>query len=163
MVPQTASFPVEYPLIILHSTVSSDPSIHPSIYPSIHTSIHPSQLASHPFIRSSIYGFTVFLLDLGRFFSFLILFTVGSTPWTGDQPLARPRPTRRTTKTQNKRTQTSMPSVGFEPMIPAFERAKTVHALDRAATVIGYDLLIESINRQTPENIPSYKSIISLS
>jgi hypothetical protein len=29
------------------------------------------------------------------------------------------------TQTQNKRTQTSMPRVGFEPMIPAFERAKT--------------------------------------
>jgi hypothetical protein len=27
--------------------------------------------------------------------------------------------------------------VGFEPTIPAFERAKTVHVLDRAATVIG--------------------------
>jgi hypothetical protein len=27
--------------------------------------------------------------------------------------------------------------VGFEPRIPVFERAKTVHALDRAATVIG--------------------------
>jgi hypothetical protein len=31
-----------------------------------------------------------------------------------------------------------MSRVGFEPMIPAFERAKTVHALDRAATVIGF-------------------------
>jgi hypothetical protein len=30
-----------------------------------------------------------------------------------------------------------MPRVGFEPMTPAFERAKTVHALDRAATVFG--------------------------
>jgi hypothetical protein len=30
-----------------------------------------------------------------------------------------------------------MPQVGFEPTIPAFERAKTVHTLDRAATVIG--------------------------
>jgi hypothetical protein len=30
-----------------------------------------------------------------------------------------------------------MPSVGFETTIPVFERAKTVHALDRAATVIG--------------------------
>jgi hypothetical protein len=29
-----------------------------------------------------------------------------------------------------------MPRVGFEPMIPVFERAKKVHALDRAATVI---------------------------
>jgi hypothetical protein len=31
-----------------------------------------------------------------------------------------------------------MPRVGFESMIPVFERAKTVHTLDRAATVIGY-------------------------
>jgi hypothetical protein len=30
-----------------------------------------------------------------------------------------------------------MPQVGFESTIPAFERAKTIHALDRAATVIG--------------------------
>jgi hypothetical protein len=30
-----------------------------------------------------------------------------------------------------------MPWVGFEPTIPVFERAKTIHALDRAATVIG--------------------------
>jgi hypothetical protein len=27
-----------------------------------------------------------------------------------------------------------MPQVGFEPMIPMFERAKTVHALDREDT-----------------------------
>jgi hypothetical protein len=32
---------------------------------------------------------------------------------------------------QNKRTQTSMPRVGFEPTTPAFELAKTIHALDR--------------------------------
>jgi hypothetical protein len=29
-----------------------------------------------------------------------------------------------------------MPQVGLEPTIPAFEREKTVHALDRAAGVI---------------------------
>jgi hypothetical protein len=33
--------------------------------------------------------------------------------------------------------QTSMPCVRFEPTIPASERAKTVHALDRSATVTG--------------------------
>jgi FAD synthase len=48
---------------------------------------------------------------------------------------------------QNKRTQTSMPRVGLEPTIPDFERSETVHALDRAATVIGnkiiYTLKIE--------------------
>jgi hypothetical protein len=47
----------------------------------------------------------------------------------------------RPTQTQNKCRQTSMPWVGFEPMIPAFERAKAVHDLDRAITVIGRDLL----------------------
>jgi hypothetical protein len=89
----------------------------------------------------SIYGSTVLLLDLGRFFSFLIQYTVGRTPWTGGgggQPVTRPLPTQRTTQTQNKRTQTSIPQVGFEPKIPAFERAKTVPALDRAATVTGW-------------------------
>jgi hypothetical protein len=30
-----------------------------------------------------------------------------------------------------------MPQVGFEPTIPVFEQAKTVHALSRAVTVIG--------------------------
>jgi hypothetical protein len=31
-----------------------------------------------------------------------------------------------------------MPWVGFEPTILAFEQAKTVHALDREANVVGY-------------------------
>jgi hypothetical protein len=53
-----------------------------------------------------IYGSTA-LMDLGRFFSFLIL--VGRTPWPGEQPVARSLPTQRITQTQNKRTQTSMP------------------------------------------------------
>jgi hypothetical protein len=76
------------------------------------------------------------LLGLGRFFSFLIFYTVGRTPWTSDQPVARPLPAHRTVQTQNKRTQTSMPEVEFEFTIPVFERPKTVHALDHAATVI---------------------------
>jgi hypothetical protein len=43
--------------------------------------------------------------------------------------------------------QTSMPWVGFEPTIPATKRVKTVHALDRAATVTGlltYIILFKS-------------------
>jgi hypothetical protein len=35
-----------------------------------------------------------------------------------------------------------MPPLGFEPTIPVFERRKTVHALDSAATVIGFFLLV---------------------
>jgi hypothetical protein len=73
-------------------------------------------------------------------FQFLNLHSVGSTPWTGDQPVARPLPTQTTTQTQNKRTQTSMPRVGFEPTILVFERPKTVHASDRAVTVTGWFL-----------------------
>jgi hypothetical protein len=45
--------------------------------------------------------------------------------------------THRTARTKNKRTQKSMTQMGFEPMIRVFERAKTIHALDRATTVIG--------------------------
>jgi hypothetical protein len=71
------------------------------------------------------------------FSSFLILYTLGRSPWAGDQSVARPLPTHRTTQTHNKLTQTSMLWVGFEPTMPAFERAKTVYALDSVATVIG--------------------------
>jgi hypothetical protein len=42
--------------------------------------------------------------------------------------------------------QTSMPLAGFEPMIPASERAKTVHVLDRAATVTGPNIPVREIN-----------------
>jgi hypothetical protein len=70
-------------------------------------------------------------------FQFLNLYTVGRTHWKGNQPVARPRSAHRTTKTQNKRIQTSMPLVRFEPTIPVFKRTQTVHALDGAATAIG--------------------------
>jgi hypothetical protein len=42
----------------------------------------------------------------------------------------------RKTQTEKKCGQTSIPPVGFEPMIPAFELAKTFHALDSVAIVI---------------------------
>jgi hypothetical protein len=53
----------------------------------------------------------------------------------GDQRVARPLPTHKTMQTWNKRTQTSMSRVGFEPTNPEFERAKTVRSSDRTATV----------------------------
>jgi hypothetical protein len=76
-------------------------------------------------------------VHLGHILSFLILYQVGRTPLTRDQPVARPLLTNRTAQTQNKRRQISMPRVRFEPTIPALERAETIRALDRAATVIG--------------------------
>jgi hypothetical protein len=83
------------------------------------------------------------LLPCGGFQFSLDLYTIGRTPWTSDRPIARPLPKYRTTQTE-KRTrphmhthQTSMPYVGFESTITASERAKTVHAPERSATVPG--------------------------
>jgi hypothetical protein len=44
--------------------------------------------------------------------------------------------------------------VGFETTILVFERAKTVHALDRAATVIGIRHCITGVIEEVPLNIP---------
>jgi hypothetical protein len=49
-----------------------------------------------------------------------------------------------------------MPQVGFKPTIPMFERAKTIHALEHAATVIGFEspywIIIQNQNN-VPLNI----------
>jgi hypothetical protein len=104
-------------------TYYSHPSIHSLIHSFIHITFAPCGAQG---IRETL-----------RFhFNFLILQTDCRTPWTGHQPVARPLPTVRKTQTQNKRRQTSMSRVGFEPTIPAFERAKTIYDLDRAATAI---------------------------
>jgi hypothetical protein len=71
-------------------------------------------------------------LDLGHIFSFLIFKRSVGLRGRGDEPVAHTEQHK-----QNKCKQTSMPRVGFEPMIPAFEWAKTVHASGRGATVIG--------------------------
>jgi hypothetical protein len=58
-------------------------------------------------ITYGCFSFSLWLyspLDLSRFFNFLVLYTVGGTPWTEDQPVARPLPTHRSTQTQNKHT-----------------------------------------------------------
>jgi hypothetical protein len=67
----------------------------------------------------------------------------------GDQPVARPLHTHKTTKG----TQTSMPLVVFEPAITVFERAKTGHTCDREATVTG-------TNKETAnENVDSVATV----
>jgi hypothetical protein len=45
-----------------------------------------------------------------------------------------------------------MPLVGLALMIPAFERAKTVDALDRVATVIGHTFILTRVMQQVSEN-----------
>jgi hypothetical protein len=86
-------------------------------------------------IMLSIYGSTA-LVDLGRFFSFLI-YTQSVGPLGRGISQLQSRYLHTEQHRQNKRTRISMPRVRFEPTTPVFERAKTVHALHRAATVIG--------------------------
>jgi hypothetical protein len=45
----------------------------------------------------------------------------------------------------------------FEPTIPVFEREKTAHDLDRAATVIGWKTPL--LNKNTKLNMPHYSQI----
>jgi hypothetical protein len=106
----------------------------------IHSFIHTS-MALQPFVGSWPLSLSLSLLQFHNLFS-----TDGRTPWTSDQPVARGLPTHRTKPTQNKRKQTFMSRVGFEPRVPAFERGKTLRALDRAVTVIGIfiNLLVQN-------------------
>jgi hypothetical protein len=106
----------------------------------LQTMLRSILMLPHLFICLWLYspcGFWLFL-------QFVILYTVGRTAWPVDQPFERPLRKHRTTQIQNKRTQTSMPRVGLEPAIPVFERAKTVPALDGAATVIGFNATVSS-------------------
>jgi hypothetical protein len=78
-------------------------------------------------------------LDLGRFFSFLTFTQPVSLLGRGISPSQG----RYLHAEQHKHiinAQISMAQVGFEPTIPVFERAKRVHALYRAATVISNPL-----------------------
>jgi hypothetical protein len=99
--------------------------------------------------------------DFSSFLSFLILYRVGKTPWTGDQPVARPLRTHKTTQTEY-RTQTSMLWVWFEPTIPVCERAKTVHSLDHAATLIGTEDVTLKILLQSSTTLQYYLTAIIL-
>jgi hypothetical protein len=107
--------------------------------------IYLSYLSIYLSICLSVCGSTALCWSLAAF-QFLNMYTVGRTLWTGDQPIARPLPIQGTTQTQNKRTQTSMPWVGFELMTPMFERTKTVHALDGAATLISRHQHLHTLN-----------------
>jgi hypothetical protein len=75
-------------------------------------------------------------VDFGRFFSFLMYIQTIGLIGRGISP-SKDRYIYTEKHKQNKRTQTSMPRVGFEPTIPVFKRAKTIQTLERAATVIG--------------------------
>jgi hypothetical protein len=65
------------------------------------------------------------LLGRGRFFSFLIFYTVGRTPWTGISPSqGLYLHTEQHKHRINAHTHTSVPQMGSALTIPMFERAK---------------------------------------
>jgi hypothetical protein len=88
-------------------------------------------------IYLSIYCSTALFLGFGCIFSFLIFTRSVGLLGRGISPSKCRCLHIKTTQTRNKRTRRSMPQVGFELKIPVFGRAKTVHALVRAATLIG--------------------------
>jgi hypothetical protein len=78
------------------------------------------------------------LLNLGRFFSFLIFHTLGLLGRRINPSQGLYLHTEQHKHRINAhRHPWSMPWVGLEPSIPAFERANIVHALDREVTVTG--------------------------
>jgi hypothetical protein len=117
---------------------------HPSLetllqnLPSVNTNTHCWQNRGW---RRTIYLYMALQPFIGPWpSSFLIFYTVGRTPWTGDQPDAGQLPAHRTAQKQNKHTQTSMPQVGFDPTFPVLERAKRVHAFFFIIIIIGVGL-----------------------
>jgi hypothetical protein len=93
-------------------------------------------LSIYLYIYLSIYGSTALCWMLAAFSVSWSSYTVGRTPLTGDQTVARPLPSHKATQTK-----TFMPQGGFETTIPVFERAKAVHALDITATGFSRSLL----------------------
>jgi hypothetical protein len=66
------------------------------------------------------------LLGPGLYFSFIIIFTDGRTPWTSDQLVARPLPKHRTAQAQNKHihTQNIHALCGMQTHDPSFRASE---------------------------------------
>jgi hypothetical protein len=101
---------------------------------SSNASILPVELTSLSFIHSST-ALQPFVgpWPLLQFLNFF--YRDGRTPRTCNQSVVRRLSTTRTTRTQNKRTH-SHPCLEYDSN-PRSQRSKAVHAVDRAATVIG--------------------------
>jgi hypothetical protein len=80
-----------------------------------------------------------------------LIYTVSRTPWAGISS-PQDRYLHRITQTQDKRRQIFMPRMGFEPSSPMLERAKTVHASDREANVIGKGFILSRINSESEQD-----------
>jgi hypothetical protein len=113
----------------------------------VHTHTHAHETQPHVRTTISIYLWLYSpLWDLGCFFSFLFIYAVGRTPGMGISPSQGSYLHTEQHKQYKIHTiETSMNLVGFKPIIPAFERAKTIHAFDRAAAVISHTTIHKEI------------------
>jgi hypothetical protein len=64
------------------------------------SSMHDTVSQILPIFRFFFLSMTTPLWTLATFFSFLILYTVGRTPWTGNQPVTEPLSTQNNTNTE---------------------------------------------------------------
>jgi hypothetical protein len=98
-----AEFRVSYPLLEAKFLVNLNTTfgtLH--MFTFLSTDFFSETAELHSFIQQWLYSP---LLGRGLFFSFVIFcYTDGRSPWTSDEPVARPVCTHRTTQTQNKCT-----------------------------------------------------------
>jgi hypothetical protein len=73
-------------------------------------------------------------------FSFLVLYTVGTAPWTGASARLKAATYTQDNTKQNKRKQQ-------QPVTLVFKRTKTIHSLHRSSTVIGHIYCLQNIIR----------------
>jgi hypothetical protein len=79
------------------------------------------------------------MMNLGLFYSFLIIETVARTPWAAGQPHRKVATYTGQHKCSIKANIHASSGIWIHDPI-VFERAKAVHALDRAATVFAFTM-----------------------
>jgi hypothetical protein len=145
----------EEPSLLTHTSTNKPIRTHHlhglyTIYVSVHILAPPpgssiAYVSSYESVLIITNGSTALLLELGRFWSFLLLHRVGRRTWD-EIPVRRKALTYTQDNTSTRNTQKSMPAVAFEPMSPAFERTKTLHGSDGVAAVVGEILQYGSVS-----------------
>jgi hypothetical protein len=91
-----------------------------------------------PFVATTPTGAWPTSMKLSVSLRFTRSYIFGRTPWAGDLLVARPLPVHKHRKTHTPTQTLNIHALsGVRIHIPASERGKTVHALDRSATVTG--------------------------
>jgi hypothetical protein len=135
------------------TSLLSSPNIYGLGLPLQYLSSYDGEYFIHSFIHSSV-ALQPFVGPWPLLQFRNLVYTVGRTPWTSDQPVTRPPSTHRI----NAHSQ-PCPEWDLNPR-PVFERMKTFHTLDCATAVIGLENILYKDyirNRAKPRyNGPGY-------